>query len=288
MGNPNPDRQFYDHASGTEVTASNGVFDVPAWRQDTTQDLIDIKDEINDEALANRNNETAEHTSTRTQINAVTTAITTEGNETQAKLDTLEASLTALENTLVSEQTDTQTAIAAVQTEINDESATTRAIISAESNETQTAINAVQTEINDEALAGRNNETTEHTSTRLTITTKSDEEQVKLDSIETRLNAPVAVPPNKSATATTTDYALDSTTALKIKDASTTFIHCSISNDNTVGVWLKLQAATVDNVKTGIFIDRGDYWEMPEGALYTGEISAIAESGTPTINVTVY
>jgi len=32
MGNPNPDRQFYDHASGTEVTASNGVFDVPAWR----------------------------------------------------------------------------------------------------------------------------------------------------------------------------------------------------------------------------------------------------------------
>ena len=187
MGNPNPDRQFYDHASGTEVTASNGVFDVPAWRQDTTQDLIDIKDEINDEALANRNNET-----------------------------------------------------------------------------------------------------TEHTSTRLTITTKSDEEQVKLDSIETRLNAPVAVPPNKSATATTTDYALDGTTALKIKDASTTFIHCSISNDNTVGVWLKLQAATVDNVKTGIFIDRGDYWEMPEGALYTGEISAIAESGTPTINVTVY
>jgi len=90
MGNPNPDRQFYDHSSGTEVTASNGVFDVPAWRQDTTQDLIDIKDEINDEALANRNNETAEHTSTRLTI-------TTKSDEEQAKLDTIEASLASID-----------------------------------------------------------------------------------------------------------------------------------------------------------------------------------------------
>ena len=97
-----------------------------------------------------------------------------------------------------------------------------------------------------------------------------------------------ALSPNQSATAATVDYALNASTSLKVKDASTTFIHCSISNDTTVGVWLKLQAASVDNVKTGIFIDRGDYWEMPIGALYTGEISAIAESGTPTINVTVY
>lgn len=33
MGNPNPNRDFYDHGSGTEVTAEGGVFDVPAWRE---------------------------------------------------------------------------------------------------------------------------------------------------------------------------------------------------------------------------------------------------------------
>ena len=32
MGSSNPDRQFYDHSSGTEVTAAGGVFDVPEWR----------------------------------------------------------------------------------------------------------------------------------------------------------------------------------------------------------------------------------------------------------------
>jgi len=51
---------------------------------------------------------------------------------------------------------------------------------------------------------------------------------------------------------------------------------------------LKLQAASVDNNAKGIFIGRDSYWEMPADNIYTGEISAIAVSGTPSVNVTSY
>ena len=37
MGNPNPDRQFYDHDSGTFVTEDKKVFDRVKWLQDHSQ-----------------------------------------------------------------------------------------------------------------------------------------------------------------------------------------------------------------------------------------------------------
>ena len=69
------------------------------------------------------------------------------------------------------------------------------------------------------------------------------------------------------------------------------FFHVN-NNDSSQDSWIKLQAATVDNVKKGIFLQRKGEpqgrWEMPSENIYTGEISAIAETGTPTIYVTEY
>ena len=56
--------------------------------------------------------------------------------------------------------------------------------------------------------------------------------------------------------------------------------------------WIKLQAATVDNVKKGIFLNEKEkgitQWEMPSDNIYTGEISAIAEDGNPIAYVTEF
>ncbi len=53
-------------------------------------------------------------------------------------------------------------------------------------------------------------------------------------------------------------------------------------------VFVKLQAASVDNVKKGIFIPRGFTYELPVDNIYTGEISVIAESGNADVYVTEY
>jgi len=91
-----------------------------------------------------------------------------------------------------------------------------------------------------------------------------------------------------ASTATISQVALNATTSTTIKAASTNFVAVHISNESTVDIWVKFQAASIDNGKKGIFLERGGYYEMPTGQRYTGEISAIADSGTPTINVTVY
>lgn len=59
-------------------------------------------------------------------------------------------------------------------------------------------------------------------------------------------------------------------------------------NDSNQLVWLKLQAASVDNLKEGIPVDKGGDWKMPISNPYFGEISAIAEANGPTINFTEY
>ena len=98
----------------------------------------------------------------------------------------------------------------------------------------------------------------------------------------------------------TSKIELNSTTATKIADANTDrrFFHATINGSSSeVSVFIKLQAASVDNSKEGIWIGReldedGSYgnicWEMPRDAIYTGEISAIAVSGSPDIYVTEY
>ena len=66
-------------------------------------------------------------------------------------------------------------------------------------------------------------------------------------------------------------------------------IFFSINNNNDLqGVWVKLQAASVDNDQKGIFVGSKSFWEMPSDNIYTGEISAIADVANPDIFTTEY
>lgn len=89
----------YQPLPGKEVKDDGTVLGVPEWREDNILKLVDIKDEVNDEASATRStiesvgeeieaNNTAEHTSTRATI-------TTKSDEEQVKLDDIDASINA-------------------------------------------------------------------------------------------------------------------------------------------------------------------------------------------------
>jgi len=87
---------------------------------------------------------------------------------------------------------------------------------------------------------------------------------------------------------TVADIALNASTSTTIIAANADRIFFSLSNSTSNDVWLKLQSASVDNTKNGIFIPKNSYWEMSTGTIYTGEISAIAEVDSPTINALEY
>ncbi len=53
-------------------------------------------------------------------------------------------------------------------------------------------------------------------------------------------------------------------------------------------IWLKLQAASVDNDKKGIFIPRNFTYELHPDVIYTGEVSAITDTGTAEVYVTEF
>lgn len=81
---------------------------------------------------------------------------------------------------------------------------------------------------------------------------------------------------------------LNSSTSVKIRDSGTDFLYWSITNDSKKDVWLKLQAASVDNTKKGILLPKNSMWEMPENILYTGEICAMTDSGSATVYTTEF
>lgn len=81
--------------------------------------------------------------------------------------------------------------------------------------------------------------------------------------------------------------ALNDTTSVKIQDSNSLRIMLIISNPSNKDVWIKFQAASVDNDKKGIHIPARGYFEMP-GNIYRGEVSAIAENGTPSVYTTEY
>lgn len=79
------------------------------------------------------------------------------------------------------------------------------------------------------------------------------------------------------------------TTSVKILDANPLRIFFCVNNDNAQqGVWIKLQAAALDDDKKGIFLPAKSAWQMPSDNIYTGEICAIANVGTPDVYVTQY
>lgn len=92
---------------------------------------------------------------------------------------------------------------------------------------------------------------------------------------------------NRNDTATLSSaIALNASTSTTVSVADDTRINFTISNNSSQDVWLKFQAASVDNDKKGIFLFKRTIYEMPTDNIYTGEISAIAENGTPNVFVT--
>ena len=81
---------------------------------------------------------------------------------------------------------------------------------------------------------------------------------------------------------------LNASTSVTIKVANTSRIYFRFDNTSNKNVWLKLQAASVDDDKKGFFVDKGGYWRMPVDTIYTGEISAIADVGSPDVFYTEY
>jgi len=89
--------------------------------------------------------------------------------------------------------------------------------------------------------------------------------------------------------ATVKNVALNSTTSTKILDASECRQFVSITNlNNAVGAYIKLQAADLDDDKKGIYLVGINTWEMDTTKVYTGEISAIAATDSPTFSITEY
>jgi len=86
---------------------------------------------------------------------------------------------------------------------------------------------------------------------------------------------------------------LNTSTSVKIADANADRLFFDVNNDDaSQGFWVKLQAASVDDDKKGIFITSKTgarpFWCMPVDNIYTGEISAIAVAATPTAYITEY
>ncbi len=95
---------------------------------------------------------------------------------------------------------------------------------------------------------------------------------------------------NEAATVST-GIALNATTSTVIAAANPNRIFFSANNNDSVqAAWLKLQAASADDDKKGIFLPKkgGLPWDMPTDNIYTGEISAVADAGTPVVYFTEY
>jgi len=79
--------------------------------------------------------------------------------------------------------------------------------------------------------------------------------------------------------------AVGSATSVKILDENQDRLYITVA-PKTRDIWLKFQAASVDNDKKGIPILRDEIYEFPADFKYTGEISAITDTDTANVYVT--
>ena len=82
-------------------------------------------------------------------------------------------------------------------------------------------------------------------------------------------------------------------TSVKIADANPLRRYFSVCTDgDNQAVWIKLQPANIDNDKKGIWIEAKigalNFWQMPTDNIYSGEISAIANSANVNLFTTEY
>lgn len=81
---------------------------------------------------------------------------------------------------------------------------------------------------------------------------------------------------------------LNSTTSVKIADVVEDRIVFVLSNPSGKQIWLKFQPAADDDDKKGISLFGRSVYEMPTDNIYTGEISAISDTGSTEVYVTEY
>ena len=98
---------------------------------------------------------------------------------------------------------------------------------------------------------------------------------------------------NTNDTAVITTVALNTSTAVTLVASNAAIIFLDVNNNNSShGFWVRLYPAATDNIKQGIFITNKNadrpFWEMSPDNMYTGEISAIADTDTPTAYITEY
>jgi len=91
---------------------------------------------------------------------------------------------------------------------------------------------------------------------------------------------------NTSDEPTINTVTLNSSTSTTVAVAFEKRIKFSLSNPSNKRLYLKEQAASIDNDKKGHYIQGNGFWEMEVDNPHTGEFSAIAESGSPTISYT--
>lgn len=84
------------------------------------------------------------------------------------------------------------------------------------------------------------------------------------------------------------DIALNSSTSTTLIVANDERISVEIQNLGDDLVRIKLQAASIDDDVKGFVLRLGEsYWPAADN-MFVGEISAISESGTPSVTVTEY
>jgi len=89
---------------------------------------------------------------------------------------------------------------------------------------------------------------------------------------------------NRNDTATiTAGIVMNNSTSVTIQSATSDRMGLTIFNEGAGSVWIKFQAATVDNDKKGILIRRNSIYEMPTDNMYTGEVSGIADAANGTV-----
>ena len=84
-------------------------------------------------------------------------------------------------------------------------------------------------------------------------------------------------------------FSVTTTLSLKISESNASRIFfCVNNNGSSDAIWIKLQAASVDNDKKGIYVEAGKSWIMTPDNIYTGEISSISDNTTTDVYITEY
>jgi len=95
---------------------------------------------------------------------------------------------------------------------------------------------------------------------------------------------------NTNSSATNSVITLSATSSTTVLSANSSRIRAVFSNTGSGAqrIWLKLQAASVDDDKKGHCIEVGANFTIEAPNIYTGEISAIAVVDSPPLGIVAY